>query len=580
MDETKALCMGCMHPLPDGRESCGLCGYPANGENPSEYLSVGSHLSDRYIVGRVLSAGSEAAVYIGYDEADKSAVQIREFLPATIATRKEDGSLAPIGGCEDTFAEYLKAFCAHVRMLAHLRDVPILVPVFDIFEQNGTAYAVSDYEEGCSLTTYLKRAGGRLSWEEARRLFLPFCTAMISCHAAGAYHYGICPENLLVDGEGKLRLTEWALPQVRTVNTDLKPQLQTGYAAPEQYEFERDCSPATDVYGLSATLFHTLTGNPPPDGSQRDSQGRDLLLPADAADSIPKHVAAAMAGGLQALPDKRIQTILELRDQLSSGGVVSSLTTDGTAAKKPVAKNPLRKYFLIFGISAILLVFVVAAVVLFALYPDLFSSGDSNPTTSTTVATPTLPTTTTSSTVTQQTAAKQTTPDLAGSQQDYFLLTSSSQGVAIYQEFTVELAGLVFSDLPYGTIVAQSPAAGEAIDLAGTIQVFISAGPQQTTVPDVSGWVGEHAKLYLEALGFRVTLVEEDIPNTEKGTVIGSWPTAGSAPDAGNAITLRISVWTPPTSTSRQETSATTTTTTKTPTEDTQPELPDDAGNI
>ena len=60
--------MGCMNPLPEGRAECGICGYPANGENPSLYLPVGTVLSERYLVGRVLEVGGDGAVYIGYDK--------------------------------------------------------------------------------------------------------------------------------------------------------------------------------------------------------------------------------------------------------------------------------------------------------------------------------------------------------------------------------------------------------------------------------------------------------------------------------------------------------------------------------
>ena len=57
------LCMGCMKPLPAGREECGFCGYPAGGINPEKYLQVRTTLSDRYLVGRVLEAGGQCLVY-------------------------------------------------------------------------------------------------------------------------------------------------------------------------------------------------------------------------------------------------------------------------------------------------------------------------------------------------------------------------------------------------------------------------------------------------------------------------------------------------------------------------------------
>lgn len=111
--------MGCMNPLPEGRAECGICGYPANGENPSLYLPVGTVLSERYLVGRVLEVGGDGAVYIGYDKVLKSAILIREFLPDTLCGRAENGtSVAVIGGCENTFRDYRERFRTHARALA------------------------------------------------------------------------------------------------------------------------------------------------------------------------------------------------------------------------------------------------------------------------------------------------------------------------------------------------------------------------------------------------------------------------------------------------------------------------------
>ena len=58
------LCMGCMNALPDDAETCPVCGYPAGGENPSQYLPVNTLLSDRYLVGRVLDVGCGGGSFI------------------------------------------------------------------------------------------------------------------------------------------------------------------------------------------------------------------------------------------------------------------------------------------------------------------------------------------------------------------------------------------------------------------------------------------------------------------------------------------------------------------------------------
>ena len=87
MANLEKRCMGCMSPLPDDRQECGVCGYPAGGINPDGYLQVRTLLSGRYLVGRVLEAGGDSALYIGYDQVQEAPVSIREFFPETLCGR-------------------------------------------------------------------------------------------------------------------------------------------------------------------------------------------------------------------------------------------------------------------------------------------------------------------------------------------------------------------------------------------------------------------------------------------------------------------------------------------------------------
>lgn len=235
-------------------------------QNPPLYLPAGTVLSDRYLVGRVLYAGGDLAEYIGLDQVSKSPIVIREFLPDTLCTRGDAGELQILGGCENTFADYLGKFRSHARALARMRDLPSVIPLYDIFEQNHTAYTVAEYCEGISLETRLAQAGGRLRWDEVRPLFMTLMTSLTSLHAAGILHLGISPENILIGTDGKFRLRGFSIAEARQVSTDLKPQLLAGYSAPEQYGFDQTCTASADVYAMAATIFRTVTGNPPPEG--------------------------------------------------------------------------------------------------------------------------------------------------------------------------------------------------------------------------------------------------------------------------------------------------------------------------
>ncbi len=547
MANSYPYCMGCMNPLPEGRTACGICGYPVGKQNPPLYLPTGTVLSDRYLVGRLLEAGGDAAIYIGLDQVSKSPILIREFLPDTLCTRDENGELQILGGCENTFGEYLEKFRSHARGLARMRDLPALIPLYDIFDQNNTAYTVSEFCEGVSLETRLAQAGGRMRWEEARPLFMTLMTSLSSLHSAGILHLGICPENILIGADGKFHLRGFSIEEARHVSTDLKPQLLAGYSAPEQYGFNQNCTAASDVYGLAATIFRTLTGNPPPEGPSRSRNSSDLLVPSEVAETLPENVAAALFNALQVDVDKRTPSIAAFRDQLSAAPAVSALLQDEKNAPaatepepedepeepKPKAKNKTTKYAVLIVVSVFVVLVLVAGGVLLALYPTLFGS---DPVSSDVPAS--LPDFTSSEPVysdAEPIERQYAVDDLTG--KNYYEIKDQT----FNGDMKVELQYMAFSDKAKGTILDQDPKPQASAEKDTVIKVVISAGPEQVAVPDLAGWHQDQAKQLLEALGFKVDVVLVNVSDYERGYVQETDPSAGTQRAYGDTITLRVS---------------------------------------
>ena len=551
MEVNTALCMGCMNPIPAGTTVCPTCGTPCDAQNEPDFLPIHTVLSGRYVVGRLLSYSGAVARYIGYDQTGQCPVLIYEYMPSGFCTRQPSGALQIDAASRESFEAYLTQFRRTARAVARLRDLNIMLPTYDIFDENNTAYTVGERPDAQTLTEWLAGRGGRLSWEETRRLFVPFLSSLVSCHASGLLHLGICPDHILVGSDGRLRLTGFDIPAVRCVGSALPPQQADGYAAPEQYVEGGACSPATDVYGVTATLFRVLSGNQPPSGAHRDPFEDDLLLSADIAKTLPPYLAATLADGLKPKACNRIPTILELRDRLSTGEVVSALSQDTTqsmpAKKRDPKKSAQRRVFwlALLCVTAILISGAAIAVTLF------YRPGTQSPaaTTATTVTT----TTTAAPESSEPAVAQSVVPDLSSGSYDYYSLPVEN-GLAKKGPFVIKLVGLKYdSDVRPGMIVSQSPAAGTKLADGSEIEVIISAGKQVTAVPDVTGWQAEHAKLYLEALGFRVALTEEANSSVDVGCVIGTWPATGTEPDpgSGNKVTLRINNYRKPTSTTR-----------------------------
>lgn len=557
---SEKLCPGCNRPLSDEAAICPVCGFTVGKENPLNYLPVGTLLSGRYAVGGVLENGGDSGRYLGFDRESNAPIVIREFFPSTLCERGDDHRVVAMGGCESPFREYLEGFRRHVRALARMRELPAMIPTYDIFDENDTLYTVSEAEEGIPLETRLAEIGGRMRWADARPLFMPLLSSLISLHAAGIYHLGICPDNLLIAADGKLRLRGFYLPEARFAGSDLTPSLPEGYAAPEQYGLDTDITGATDVYGLIATLFRVLTGMAPPVGSKRARNGNDLFLSAEVARELPDQVATVLFNGLQVNPANRIPSLKVLEDQLSTAPALAALLDEEEEA--PAEPSKSRTPLIIIGVvSALLILLGVGALIWI-----LGGSTDE-------------PAPAPSSSAPESSVAPSedgyAIPSLLG--ENYYEVRNG----AFNGNMTVEVEFLKYSNKEAGTILSQSPEPNEYLPANSTIKVVISAGQEELEVPEVTEWKYAHARKYLEALGFEVELVKIIGSEYDRGLVDRCEPEPGKTVKQGDLVTLYVSDQDPTTTVLTTTTTTTTeatyplwtgdTTTTTTTTEPTAP---------
>ena len=529
------ICMGCMNPLPEGDERCSICGFSRADNNPTGSLPVTTILQDHYIVGRRVQEGVDSLLYIGYNRLLKEPCFIQEFYPTVLCQRSADGQVLAMAGCEQTVADYQADFRGVMRSLARMKDLQNIVPVYDLFEENGTVYAVSDYCAGVTLTKMVKQSGGRIPWNEARPLLMPLLTCVSQLHAAGIHHLAICPDNILISADGKAHLRNFTVPAAHRAGTDLNPDLPTGYASPEQYDITGTLpvdDPA-DVYGLAATIFYTVTGNLPPAGNRRAADSDDLFMSAEVAQELSQPVCVALFKALLVNPNERTGTVAELRNQLSVEPNVSKLIdeveedlSEEDEQEKPKSTS---KTLLIVFVAVLAALLVVGGVMLSLLFGG--NEEDPNSTTGTTGA-PTLTTTTT----TQKPVNKYAVENLVG--KSYYEL----RGKDLDGNMTVQVGSMQYSKKAKGTVLEQTPAAGTPVEKGTAITVVISAGENdKVTVPDLAGWKQEHATLYLEALGFKVDVATLQVSDYDKGLVDSTDPAAGTVKHVGDTITLRVS---------------------------------------
>jgi len=324
------LCHGCF-AAPRSAAKCEVCGY-REGRRSSLVLPPGTILSrggqySQYVVGRVLGKpGGFGITYLGWHSGLEQRVAIKEFLPRDWAGR-ESGALTvtPHSDDDDELFRYgLEQFLQEARTLARINH-PNVVRVRDFFEQNGTAYLVMDYYEGVSLSEYVAKRGGKLGEEEAVRLMLFVLDGLREVHRNGFLHRDIKPQNIYLRSNGQPILLDFgaARQAIGDRTRSMSVVLTAGFAPFEQYHRSGRQGPWTDIYACGATLYYLLTGDIPPEATERMES--DALAPlAKKLRGASAEVVTAIERAIALRPEERPQSVEEFQALLGVEAAVSA----------------------------------------------------------------------------------------------------------------------------------------------------------------------------------------------------------------------------------------------------------------
>jgi tRNA A-37 threonylcarbamoyl transferase component Bud32 len=207
---------------------------------------IGSLINGRFRLDEKIGSGGMSTVYRAYDTTLERWVAIKSM--------HRDISTDP---------DQLERFRREARAVARLNH-PHVVTVIDFGEDDGSPYIVLELVEGETLKQLIKR-DGRLPVDEAVAYAIEIGRALACAHAAHLVHRDIKPQNVLIDHEGRAKVTDFGIArslEVHGLTATGRVLGTTDYVAPEQ-ALGHEVTEQSDVYSLGIVLYEMLAGEPP-----------------------------------------------------------------------------------------------------------------------------------------------------------------------------------------------------------------------------------------------------------------------------------------------------------------------------
>ena len=483
-------------------------------------------LGDRYEIGEVIGRGGMAEVHEGRD--------------LRLGRRVAVKILRPDLAKDPTFQARFRREAQSAASLNH----PNIVAVYDTGEDNLTSpngervvvpYIVMEFVDGMTLRQLLA-SGRRLLPERALEITAGILSALDYAHRHGIVHRDIKPANAMLTRTGDVKVMDFgiarAMNDAGTTMTATSAVMGTAqYLSPEQARGEV-VDARSDLYSTGVLLYELLTGRPPFTGDSPVSIAyqhvSEMPTPPSQVDAgVSPEVDSVVLHALAKRTDDRYQTAADFRADVERAiagapvtAAVQAITIDRTQMLSPVqaaaagyepmydTKRPRRRRGVAFW--ALSLVGITAAVIGALLIGRFVFGGP---------------------VVTQVQV-----PNLDG--------LTIEQATATLQDYELRLGAQTpeISERPLDTIIAQQPAAGESLEQGQSVNVTVSSGLEQATVPQLVALTSvESARIALEDANLQLGTIKEKNSQQPAGYVLAQDPEEGTQVDAGTAIDITVS---------------------------------------
>ncbi len=294
-----------------------------NHQTNSNALAIAYQL-EHYQIQQILGEGSFGITYLAQDLKLNTLVVIKEYLPNNLAVRLANNEdVSPIlPENAENFAWGLDQFLNEAQILAQFNH-PNIVRILDSFQANDTAYMVMEYQPGQNLAHFLQE--GDIATEEEIIRFIPaLLDGLEVVHQADYLHCDIKPASVYIRQENYTPvLTDFGWARYDLGHLCHNPIVSPGYTPFEQYQNEdNQLGPWTDIYSTAALLYRLISGNKPPEATERVEaimqNEVDPLKPAVKVGQghYSQQLLAAIDSALAIKPQDRPQSVKVWREQL------------------------------------------------------------------------------------------------------------------------------------------------------------------------------------------------------------------------------------------------------------------------
>ena len=502
---------------------------------------IGRVLDNRYELVEFVGKGGMALVYRAVDQRTGHSVAVK--------------ILRPEFNQDAEFSSRFEREATTASKMSHHNIVNLL----DVGQDGDIRYLVMEYVNGQTLKDVIRQKGS-LPPNVAAQIGIRILSALQHAHNNGIIHRDIKPQNILMDAEGHIKVSDFGIARVAgtsTISTDDSVMGSVHYFSPEQAKNE-PVTFASDLYSVGVCLYEMMTGQPPFDGETPvavalqhiNAQPRPM---SEFNPAIPPAIERVVMKAMEKRPEMRYQNALEmaqdlqralqepdgtwmsrLPDRASPAPAKAANTTAHLDLKPALNKRRMRTRLMMALIGTVILaglmgagLWVYDSVMNKVNVPDCVDKTEENARKSLERAGLVPEFFRKSDPVVPQGVVMMQTPEMNTSVRkgDTVLLTVSTgpedKKVPNLIGMTVEKAreelekmGLTMmplqsrklSDLDWDTVLEQSPLEGETLESGGIVQVVLSGG--SVKLPDLMGLTLEEAKQKLMQLNLTLVKIE------------------------------------------------------------------------